>query len=242
MTGNKTALIVGGSGGIGMKVIEDFLSAGYNVISTYYSNPAGDKFKDSTKYREYELDLLNHEEVENVMSDVVENNNIDIVVYLPTLKIKNSSVFKTSYDEMEKHWKVQAAGFFNIVKLLGKQIKEKRKIKFIVVLTEYCMGKPPAGIMPYISAKYALMGMAKAMAVEISRYGSTVNMVSPGMVQTGLIEKLPPKLIEMTADTNPLKRIAKPEDVSSAIMFLADDKSNYLNGVNITVNGGNMMF
>ena len=70
-------------------------------------------------------------------------------------------------------------------------------------------------------------------------YNSTVNMVSPGIVDTKLIKDLPPKFIEIAAYQNPLKRIADVKDVSNIISFLASDESDYLNGVNIPVNGGN---
>ena len=85
------------------------------------------------------------------------------------------------------------------------------------------------------------MGMAKTMAIELSQYNSTVNMISPGMVETPLLNSLPSKLIELTSHQNPLSRNALPDDVSSAISFLASDQSNYLNGVNIVINGGGIM-
>ena len=62
-------------------------------------------------------------------------------------------------------------------------------------------------------------------------------MISPGMVDTELIKNLPPKLIELTAYQNPLKRIASPEDISELVLFLSLLKSDYINGVNIPVNG-----
>ena len=85
------------------------------------------------------------------------------------------------------------------------------------------------------------MGMAKSMAIELSQYDSTVNMISPGMVETPLLDDLPSKLVEMTAYQNPMKRNAVPKDVSNAISFLASDQSDYLNGTNITLNGGGKM-
>ena len=85
------------------------------------------------------------------------------------------------------------------------------------------------------------MGMAKTMAVELAQYGCTVNMVSPGMVETPLLDSLPSKLIEMNAYQNPLKRNAVPDDVSNVISFLASDQSDYINGANIVINGGAVM-
>ena len=79
------------------------------------------------------------------------------------------------------------------------------------------------------------------LAVELAEYNSTVNMLSPGMVDTKLIENLPPKLIEMTAYQNPLKRIGTTTDIAKVVSFLASEESDYINGVNIPVNGGNIL-
>ena len=131
---------------------------------------------------------------------------------------------------------------FYVIKALEDQMSAKHKTKFIVLLTEYCIGSPPKGLSHYITSKYAVMGMAKTMAVELAQYSCTVNMISPGMVETPLLNNLPSKLIEMTAYQNPLKRNGIPEDVSSAISYLASDQSDYLNGTNIVINGGGKMF
>ena len=79
------------------------------------------------------------------------------------------------------------------------------------------------------------------MSVELAKHNCTVNMVSPGMVDTNLISNLPPKLVEITAENNPLKRIAASSDVAKVILFLSSEGSDYLNGVNILVNGGGAM-
>jgi len=67
-------------------------------------------------------------------------------------------------------------------------------------------------------------------------------MISPGMTNTGLLSNFPSKLIELTAQKNLLKRIAEPKDIANVALFLASEESDYLNGVNIAVNGGNVMF
>jgi 3-oxoacyl-[acyl-carrier protein] reductase len=136
---------------------------------------------------------------------------------------------------------VQVKGFFYIVKQLMDQMKQKKKVKFIVISTEYCIGKPPAGLSDYITAKYGLLGLSKCMAVELAQYGSTVNIISPGMVETPLLKGVPSIFKEMNAEQNPFGRIATPKDVTGAILFLASDTSDYLNGTNITVNGGGVM-
>mgnify|MGYP001614193427 FL=1 len=120
-------------------------------------------------------------------------------------------------------------------------IKKQSRTKIVVLLTECCFGQPPNGMADYVSAKYALEGFSKSLAVELARYNCTVNMVSPGVMKTPLTAMLPDKLFELLAMQNPLKKLATPDDVAGVVEFLISDAADYLNGVNIPVNGGGVM-
>ena len=154
--------------------------------------------------------------------------NPDVVVHAISAAIDNCRAVDLDWSKINEE---------NLLKLSPLFLK----IKFITILTEYCTGTPPKGLSHYVAAKYALMGMSKSLAVELSEYGSTVNMVSPGLVETPLTSYLPKKLVEITAQSNPMKRNACPQDVSKVIGFLASDRSDYLNGINVVVNGGAVM-
>jgi len=93
----------------------------------------------------------------------------------------------------------------------------------------------------YVTSKYALMGFMKSMCSELTANNCTFNMVSPGMVDTPLLDHLHPKIREVNAFKNPMKRIARPSDVAEVISFLVSEKAEYLNGVNIPINGGNVL-
>lgn len=232
----KTALIIGGSGGIGMAIAKTMVQKEIKVYASHYKA----QFVE-TDLNSCHIDVTDIESVKKAISTITAEQAIDIVVYSASLKIENKPLLSLQWDDYSRHMDVQLKGLFNVLEALKEQLKLKVKTKFIVILTEYCIGKPPASLTHYITAKYALMGMAKSMAVELSKYNCTVNMISPGMTSTYLISNLPPKLVELTAMNNPLKRIAEPNDIASAVMFFAGDESDYLNGVNLTVNGGSTM-
>jgi len=234
---SKTAMVAGGSGGIGSAIVEALQKEGINVCSTYYGQKSKKEGTD-----QYEVDLADENSTQKAMKAILsKHGKIDIVVLSATIPIKNKPLLAMEWKDMQQHIEVQAKGLLSIVKALHAQIKSGHKTKFIIVLTEYCIGKPPAGVSHYVTAKYALMGLAKSMAAELPKYNCTVNMVSPGMVDTTLLSTLPPKLVELTAEKNPLKRIASPKDVANVVLFLSKDESDYLNGVHITVNGGERM-
>lgn len=242
---DKKALVVGASGGIGTAIARAFLKDGMDVWGTYFQDASNlDALKEKGKNHFYSgpMDCSQEESVKKEMASVLnEFKTLDVLVYTVTPPITYSSVLKSEWKNFQKHLEVQLKGFLIIVQALQPQFLSSRKTKIITVLSEYCSGKPASGISDYISAKYALMGLSKSLAVELARYNSTVNMISPGMTETDLLASLPAKAVEFAALNNPMKRIAVPQDVAGAASFLASDKSDYLNGVNLLINGGGVM-
>ena len=241
--GKKTALVIGGSGGIGSETARLLSENGFTVLATYYANKgylADAHKKNGIKF--YEMNLLDDKSMTSAFNSMHKDyGKIDVVIFSVTSQTKNKNMLDMQWKDFEDHITLQIKGMFNIIKNMKEHIKAKQKTKFVIVLTEYCAGKPPSGLSDYVTAKYALMGFAKSMGAELAKYNCTVNMVSPGMVNTKLISNLPPKLVEITAENNPLKRIAVPSDVAKVILFLSSEDSDYLNGVNIPVNGGGTM-
>lgn len=229
---NKLIVIVGGTGGIGSEMAKLFLQKGEKVCITSKKNRSS----------MYQMDLASDISVKNAFQKIhKDHGNIDVIILSATAPTEPKHFQNKKWEDFNKHINIQIKGLFSVVKNTMDQIKQGHKIKFIILLTEYCFGTPPSSLSDYITAKYGLMGLAKCLAVDLAKYNCTVNMISPGMTETSLLSNLPSKLIEMTALKNPLKRIANPKDVAQVALFLASQDSDYLNGVNITVNGGSVM-
>jgi len=244
---NKVALVIGGNSGIGSACTKQLMDDGFFVCSTYFNNQ--DKLENLTKDKQYSnklslhhLDVCNGDNTIEVISKIKnEFDSIDVVLISVAPELKNKQIFDLRWEDYNHHIELQIKPIHFSVKALEDQIRAEAKAKFIVILTEYCFSKPPKRLADYVTSKYSALGISKVMATELAQFGSTVNMVSPGMVDTSLLKNIPAKLIEITAYENPLKRIACVEDVSSVVSFLASEKSDYLNGVNITVNGGGVL-
>lgn len=242
---NRTAIICGVTGGIGQVVAKKMIAEKVEVCGIYNNQNKAKELEailGADSLFLYLMDLADTESVKIGFKKLLsEHPQINAVVFSVSHPIEYKPIMESTWQDYTKHFNLQLRGIFNVVQSLSEQIKSGQGIKFIILLTEACFGKPPAGMSHYVSAKYALMGMAKSMAVELAKYNCTVNFISPGMVQTDLINNFPAKLVEMQAANNPLKRIATPEDVAKVALFLAQEDSGYLNGVNITVNGGQVM-
>lgn len=242
----KVALIIGGSGGIGDAAAKHLLKDGMQVCSTYFQNKGSiDRLQSEfgeNSISSYGCDVREESNVKTTIEQILEKfKKIDVVVFAASIPLKHKRILDLEWNDVYEHVELQLKAMLFVMKFLREQIRSKHKTKFIVLSTEACIGAPPKGLAHYVTAKYGAMGFSKAMAVELVQYGCTVNMISPGMVDTALLKDMPHKLIEMTAHNNPLKRIASPDDIASVVSFLASDEADYLNGVNIPVNGGGVI-
>jgi len=95
--------------------------------------------------------------------------------------------------------------------------------------------------LPYTTAKFALLGLARSLAVELAGRRIRVNCVSPGFAETSLTSHIDPRLKEMIARSVPLKRLASPDEIASAVAFLLNPENGYLTGINLPVTGGGAM-
>jgi len=241
----KTSLIVGGSGGIGIETARFLYNKNMNVCLTYYQNEEKIRKKleenNIKNFDLYKVDVRDNKSIQNAILNIFQKyEKIDSVVYSISTLITNKKVLDLEWNDFQEHIDVQIKGLFILVKTILSLIKRNHKIKFVVILTEACIGKPPSMLSHYITAKYGLMGFVKCMASELIQNGCTFNMISPGMVKTDLLLNFPPKLVEIISHNNPMRRIAEPEDIAKVIYFLISDDSDYLNGINIVVNGGNV--
>lgn len=106
------------------------------------------------------------------------------------------------------------------------------------MLSSYTIGVPPKARSQYVTVKYALLGLMKALASEYASKRITINCLSPSMVNTKFLSDINERIIEFTAESHPLKRIAEVSDVIPSIMLLLSDDSNYINGINLPISGG----
>jgi len=90
----------------------------------------------------------------------------------------------------------------------------------------------------YAAAKAGIIGFTKALALETAKKGITVNAIAPGFVKTAMTEKIPKDVMDKIVESIPVGRLAEPSEIARAIVFLADDKSSYITGQVMGINGG----
>lgn len=110
--------------------------------------------------------------------------------------------------------------------------------RVVFMLSSVTIGVPPGATAHYVTAKYALLGLMKALASEYAGKKITFNAVSPSMVETDFLADIPEKIVELAAQQHPLKRNANPADIAPIVKFLLSEEAGYLTGTNIPVTGG----
>lgn len=244
----KTAVVVGGTGGIGQATCLQLAADGFDVVVHYNKNKeSAEEIKKKIeklgrKAMAVKTDITDALQVEEMVQQVSNKfGGISVLVNCATVKIANIKIESLEWQDIQKHLDINIKGMFNLVKNIVP-IMEKEKYGHIInIVTQYIEGTPPGNLLPYITAKSALQGFSKALAAELAAKGIRVNMVSPGMTDTELIADIPEKIRMITAAKTPLKRLAKPEDIAKTIGFLASDGADFLTGETIRVNGGQIM-
>ena len=139
-------------------------------------------------------------------------------------------------DLLGEHWQVGPAVLQALVAGLVPVMSPGAAV--VGLLTQYVLGAPPPKQAAYIAGKMAMLGLIRAMAIELGPKGIRCNAVSPGMMNTPFSRDVPVRMKQVEAATNPLRRLCLPEDVAHAVAFLVGPDSAYLNGHNLPLTGG----
>ncbi|MEN9637329.1 MAG: hypothetical protein RL077_5733 [Verrucomicrobiota bacterium] len=170
-----------------------------------------------------------------------EKGGIQSVVHSASAPLKDARFTKIEWDDFRTHHDVAVKGAFNLARAFVQQAPEAQARSLVFVLSSVTFGVPPAEKSSYTSAKYALLGLARTLAIELASRGIRVNCVSPGFVETQLTAHIDPRVKEMITRSVPLKRLAAAEDVAASVAFLLHADNGYVTGANLPVAGGTVM-
>ena len=217
-TVNKTALITGATGGLGLAIAEEFYKKKYNLVLTGTNDTKlkllEDKFTINTKV--IKCNLAETSEITKMFDSIpIEFNGIDIL-------INNAGITKAN---------------FSLCKMVVKGMVKKRWGRIINISSAVAkMGN--AGQTNYAASKAAIEGLTRSLSLEVASRGITVNAVAPGFIGTEILESIDPKKLEDMAKNIPVGRIGDVTDISNIVSFLASDESSYITGQVLHVNGG----
>jgi 3-oxoacyl-[acyl-carrier protein] reductase len=240
---NKSVIITGGSRGIGKAIAEKFAQNGANLAITCIkiTDEALELVKNieslGVKAKVYESDASDFESAiklaENVFNDF---GSIDVLVNNAGIT-KDNLLLRMSEEDFNDVMKVNMNSVFNNTKAVLRQML-KQKNGSIINLSSVVGVKGNAGQSNYSSSKAAIIGFTKSVALELGSRNIRCNAIAPGFIETEMTKALQQDQINEWAESIPLKRSGKPEDVANTTLFLASDMSSYITGQVMNVCGG----
>lgn len=243
----KCALILGATGGIGKAVALKLAKNGIDIIIHYNSNKscALELKKEieelGRKAQIFNSNIYDNSEVSEVISNSYRKfENIDIFVNCASSSIPPIKPLDLLWGDFESQIDINIKVTHSFIGHLLPKMMENKYGKIITIGSIFT-DKPNNNLVHYITAKAALEGYTKSMALELAPYGININMVSPSIIDTNLTSDIPEKIKLITASQTPLRRLATTEDVANAVVFLASDNSSFMSGEIIRVNGGQLM-
>ena len=190
----------------------------------------------------YAGNLTNEDDVNNMVDDIVRKyGRIDVLVNNAGISQKVTVADMTLAD-MQRIFSVNMFGLFMLTKKVCEVMK-KQNYGRIVHLSSVS-GKRGGGVFGgahYSASKAAVLGFSKNLAREVSQYGITTNCVCPGLINTDIWKSMSPEQAKPVIDAIPMGRPGEPEEVASAIIFLASKEASYITGEEIDINGGSHM-
>ncbi len=243
----KVAIITGSRRGMGRTHALMLAQAGSKVIVSDISQEDCQKVvkeieKAGGEALAIKCDVTKKEEIDEMVKKTVEKfGKLDILV-------NNAGIvqFKTFLEMTEQEWDktldINLKGYFLCAQAAAKEMV-KQKSGVIINIASVAMGQQGIGmanIVQYCASKGGIAGMSEALAMELAPYNIRVNVISPGMIETPMIDsvKEDPKMMEAMLARVPMHRVAKPEEVSNLVLFLASNASSYMTGSLVVIDGG----
>jgi 3-oxoacyl-[acyl-carrier protein] reductase len=243
----RKAVISGATRGIGKAIARAFLEAGATVIGIYNSNhKAADSFmqewQENASFQEnrlflYQCDISDQASVLKLFDGIEQQfDTIDILVN--NAGIRRDAVLAMMHsDDWHRVIDVNLTGTFNMSKQ-AVLLMMKQKYGRIIHITSPMAHMGFAGQTNYAASKAGQIGMMRSLSKETAKRKITVNCVSPGFIDTELLEGLTADQLAQYKKLVPMKRFGKPQEVAAAVLFLAGEQASYISGAVLEITGG----
>jgi 3-oxoacyl-[acyl-carrier protein] reductase len=243
---DRVAIVTGGAQGIGYAIVETLAQRGANILIADVSIEKAEATakeiagKTGRKIVAKSVNVTESVSVKKMVDDTVQEfGKVDILVNNAGIT-RDNLIMRMSEEDWDAVLDINLKGAFNCSQAVVRPMMKQRYGRIINISSvSGVVGQ--AGQANYSSSKAGLLGLTKALAKEVGSRNITVNAVAPGFIETRLTVNLPQEVRDISLKLTPLGRFGTPEDIASAVAFLASDDASFITGATLQVDGGMAM-
>ena len=234
---SRTALVTGGTRGIGLAITAGLKAAGYAVAANYSGNEdAAKSCEEATGATCYKFDVSDYDAVGGGLAQVeADLGPVDVVVNNAGITW-DAPFHKMSQKQWQKVIAVDLDSAFNVTRQIWEGMRD-RGFGRVINISSINGQKGQFGQVNYSAAKAGLIGFTKALAQEGAKKGITVNAICPGYIDTEMVRAVPENVLASIVSSIPVGRLGKAEEIASICVYLASDDAAFVTGATMTVNG-----
>lgn len=241
---SQIVLVTGGIGDIGTAIVKALVNDHATVIALdVEAQKNGDDWAAKLQDQGYQhcfyrkMDVTDFKECHKVISGILsEFGRIDVLINNAGIT-RDSFFHKMTEEQWQQVLRVNLDGMFNATRQVVEHMRAEQRGRIVNISSVNAM-KGQYSQANYAASKSGVYGFTKSLAQELMTKNITVNSVSPGYVDTHLMDDIRPDILDSIIGQIPARRLAKPEEVAWAVAFLIDEKSQYITGANLCINGG----
>ena len=244
MLKGKTAIVTGAAKGIGKAIAIAFAKEGCNIVLNYHSNVSDETIKEiedcGVKCMPVQGDVSDFDFAKNFIKDVKkEFGTIDVLVNNAGIT-NDMLLMRMSEEQFDSVINTNLKGSFNMIRH-ASSVMLKQRSGAIINMSSVSGVAGNIGQANYAASKAGVIGLTKATAKELAQRGVTCNAIAPGFIETDMTAVLSEEVQENIYNQIPLKRMGTAKEVAELIYFLGSEKSSYITGQVINVDGGMVM-
>ena len=238
----KKIIVTGASGGIGSSIVEKLSENGAEILASGTRIEKLEILKSKFKnIKILKFDISQNDKIEEFIENSSKElgGNLDCIINNAGITQDNLAI-RMTLNEWKKVIDINLTSTFLLCKYAIKKMLKNKSGK-IINITSIVGHSGNIGQSNYTASKAGIIAMSKSLALEYAKKNINVNCISPGFIKTAMTDKIDEKFKEVILSKIPSARLGQPEDIANAVLFLASNQSDYINGETLHVNGGMYM-
>jgi acetoacetyl-CoA reductase len=238
----RTAIVTGGTRGIGEAISKTLHDAGVTVAAVYAGNDEkAAAFERATGIRVFKWDVGDHQAcLDGCAAIAAELGPIDILVNNAGIT-RDATLSRMTLDMWDEVIRINLGGCFNMAKAVFSGMKDRGWGRIVNIGSINGQGGQ-YGQVNYAAAKSGIHGFTKALAQEGAKFGVTVNALAPGYIDTDMVAAVPEPVLEKIVQKIPVGRLGKADEIARGVAFLCSDHGGFITGSTLSINGGQHMY